>query len=136
MVHSSGKMLIATRSSTVGAMNSQAMARSDTLKEVVPRSRGTGRPSQSVRLDLAVFLEHLLPILHQKIERFLRGALVGHDVVMNSLLHIEQELRIGGLGPEVLDDIHGLQEIGGKRRALRETRIIEHRLVAGITAKR
>ena len=55
---------------------------------------------------------------------------------MDALLHIEQELSIGRLRPEILDDIHGFQEVGGKRRALRKVRIVQHRLVAGIAAKR
>src|SRR5258708_627345 len=94
---------------------------------------GTGRPVL-VRLDLAFFLEDLLPILDQEIERFLRRPLVGYDVVMDALLHVEQQFCVGRLGPEVLDDIHRLQEVGGKGRALCERGITEHRLVAGHTA--
>ena len=55
---------------------------------------------------------------------------------MDALLHIEQELGVGGLGPEVLHDVHRLQEVGRKRRALRKARIVQHCLVAGITAER
>src|ERR1700726_3010455 len=107
----------------------------DALEEMVSRSKRSGDP-WLIKLYLTLFLEHLLPILDQKIERFLRRALVGAPVVMDALLHVEQLFRIGGLRPEVLDDIHGLQEVGGKRRALRKTGIVEHRLVAGICAQR
>src|ERR1700676_3921903 len=87
-------------------------------------------------LDLTVALEHLLPILDQQIERFLRGALVGHDVVMHTLLHVEQQFGIGGLRPEVLDDTYRRQEVSCKGRTLREARVVQDRLVAGIATKR
>src|SRR5689334_5815975 len=43
---------------------------------------------------LALFLEDLGPVLDEKIERLLRRTLVGNDVVMHALLHVEQQLRV------------------------------------------
>src|SRR3982074_1968095 len=159
-------MLIASSSSTDGVMNSQAMARSDIPRNRNATRRGVRATARSARLlmldlwftdrtrpkrrspgdgtgdlhlielDLTLFLEHLLPILDQKIEGFLGRPLVGDDVVMDALLHIEQQCRIGGLRPEVLHHIHGLQEVAGKRRALCKAGIVEHGLVAGIAAER
>src|SRR5260221_8887301 len=137
MVQISGKMLIAKRRRIVGAMNSQAMARSERPRtrrasragvaaavrvimdgvvtvsfiawfrprlpgtRPLPRSLcGRGRRRMApASLDLAVVLEHLLPVLDQRIERFLGGALVGDDVVVDALLLVEQELGIGRLSP-------------------------------------
>src|SRR5690349_13525966 len=45
---------------------------------------------------------------------------------MHALLHVEQQLRIGRLGPEVLHDPHRLQELRSKWRALREARSLDN----------
>src|SRR3954468_4841024 len=55
---------------------------------------------------------------------------------MHTLLLGLEKLRIGGLGPEIDDHAHGLQELLGEWRAAREAWIIQYHLGAGITAKR
>src|SRR5882672_4301283 len=85
---------------------------------------------------LALFLEDGFPIFHQPVERFLRSPLVGDHVVMHALLLGLQELRVGGFRPEVDHHTHGLQKLLGERRAVRETRVIQHGLGAGIAAER
>ena len=52
----------------------------------------------------------------------MRRALVRDDVVMNALLHVEQEVDIERLGPEVLDEAHRLQERRREGLARREAR--------------
>src|ERR1700757_52373 len=83
---------------------------------------GTGeriRGRQGGRLvQLAVVFEDLLPVLDEGIERLLRRALVGDDVVMDALLLGQQELGVGRFGPEVDDLAHRRQEVGGKRCGL------------------
>src|SRR4051812_31564814 len=108
-VQISGKMLIASSSTIVGAMKSHAIARSDRPR--IRRASGAGvawaarrargsmalicevgnrvdsgwravrraSPIVNGSLQLAVFLEDLLPVGEQAVERFLRGALVGDD---------------------------------------------------------
>ena len=66
----------------------------------------------------------------------MRRALSRDHVVMDPLLHGEQELRVGWLGPEVLHDAHRGEEVLGEGGALGEARVVEHRLVAGVTAQR
>src|SRR2546430_17736421 len=85
---------------------------------------------------LALFLEDGFPIFHQPVERFLRGPLVGHHVVMHALLLGLQEFRVGGLGPEIDRHTHRLQELLGERRAVREARVVQHGFGAGIAAQR
>src|ERR1700680_330979 len=54
-------------------------------------------PARRARsVDLAFFLEDLLPVLDEKIESLLRRPLVGDDIVMHALLHVEEQLGVGG----------------------------------------
>src|SRR5882757_11000896 len=85
---------------------------------------------------LALFLEDGFPIFHQPVERLLRGPLVGDNVVMHALLFGLQELGVGRLGPEVDHHAHRLQELLGEGGAVREARVVQHRLGAGIAAQR
>jgi len=50
IVHSSGKMLIASSNSTDGAMNNQAMALSDTLPNRNESRRGVRATARSARV--------------------------------------------------------------------------------------
>src|ERR1700689_3605052 len=59
---------------------------------------------------LAFLLENLDPVLDQRVERLLRSALVGDDVIMDAVLHVEEERDVQRLGPEVLDHAHRLNE--------------------------
>src|SRR5215470_3408974 len=143
MVQTSGKMLMARRRRTVGAMKSQAMARSERPRTRranaagVRRAARSTRPSRSmVALELAVVLEDLGPVLDQVVERLLGGPLVGDDVVVDPLLHREEELSIGRLGPEVLHDLHRLEEALGEGGALGEAGVVQHGLVARVAAER
>ncbi len=93
------------------------------------------RSTASVGRDrLALFLEDFGPILDQLVKRLLRRALVGNDVVMHPLLHVEQELRIRRLGPEVLHDRHRLEELRSERRALGEAGRVDDGLKRRVAA--
>src|SRR5271168_1263555 len=124
----SGKMLIASKSSIVGRMNSQATARSDSpltrpatavgVRKATPSAMplalfvtvmtlpaygpiesprrlatpGTGfglkagpTLTRSGRI-LAFLFEDLDPVLDQRVERLLRRALVGDDIVVDAVL--------------------------------------------------
>src|SRR5271163_5275235 len=83
---------------------------------------------------LALLLKDLGPVLDQLIQRLLRRSLVGNDVIVHALLHVEQELRVRRLGPEVLHDRHRLQELRSKRCAFREAGGIDDRLQSRIAA--
>src|SRR6266571_4732783 len=100
----------------------------------IPRKNALERERtalQGVILELlAFFLEDGFPVFHQPVERFLRGALVGDYVVMHALLLRLQELRVGGLGPEVDHHTHRRQELLGKRSAVREARVVQYGLGA------
>src|SRR5450631_1306047 len=165
-------MLIASRRTTVGAMKSQAIERSDnplarraiqsgdaeatraasegtgvisviavmvvgriSTAEALRRRRIAGGP-RAPNLLLAVVLEDLLPVLDERIERLLRRAFVGDDVVVDALLLGQQELGVGRLGPEVDDLAHRLEEVGGERCGFGKAGIVQHRLVGGIAAER
>src|ERR1700685_969668 len=83
---------------------------------------------------LALLLKDLSPVLDERVERLLRRALVGDDVVVNSLLHVEEELGVGWFGPEVFHDAHRLQELRSKGSALWEAGRIDDRLQSRIPA--
>src|SRR5438046_6722871 len=85
---------------------------------------------------LALFLEDGFPIFHQPVERFLRSPLVGDHVVMHALLLGLQELRVGGLGPEVDHHAHRRQELLGQPSPVREARAAQYGLGARIAAQR
>src|SRR2546423_11016409 len=76
-------------------------------------------PSAPLLQRLARFLEIARPVLHETVQRLLGRALVRDDVVVDALLHVEQQRRVDGLGPEVLHHVHGLEKVAGERRALR-----------------
>src|SRR5437762_12615228 len=120
-------MLKANNSRTVGPTKAHASARSDSpcfkragarvlsppgsREDTVPGRRanraniiGFTSASRLFLLQLAVFLEDFFPVLLERVECGLRRALAGDDVVMHAVLHREQQLRVGRLGPEVLDD--------------------------------
>src|SRR5688572_5263470 len=120
-VQINGKMLIASSSTIVGVMKSQATARSDRPRTrrantsgvaCAARSASEGgafitrtgfgrRPNPLSSLDLTVFLEHLLPVGHQPVECLLRRAFVGDHEIVDALLFGQQQLRVAGVGPEV-----------------------------------
>src|SRR5687767_5052511 len=109
-VQASGKTLSASKSRTVGEMNSQAMARSESPRARRASASGVARAARSTmvsgtlvsfivgppwaalgcaergparsQLDLPDLLEHLLPVGHQGIQGLLGRALAGHDVVV------------------------------------------------------
>ena len=86
---------------------------------------GTGWMRLPRLIDLAFFLEHLGPIHDEQIERFLRRAFVGNDVVVNALLHVEKEFRVGRFSPEIDNDRHRLQELRRERRAFDEAGCVD-----------
>src|SRR4030095_6368386 len=92
--------------------------------------------SPSSSEGLARVLEVARPVLDETVERLLRRALVGNHVIVDALLHVEQQSRVDRLRPEILDHFHRDEEVPGERRALGEARILQHRLQAGIAAKR
>ena len=117
----SGKILIARSKMIVGVMKSQAIERSDNPRTrlaipggVVAASPlamcaisdmganlGCRLPSPSgednrlgsyrTLLDLAFFLEDGGPIFDQLVQGFFRRALVGHNIIMQTLLHCLEE---------------------------------------------
>src|SRR6266852_647200 len=117
-------------------MKSQAIARSESPR--TRRASGSGvtraAPSSSTwasidvmpgRLfDLAVVLEDFLPVHDERIEGFLRAALVGDHIIVGSLLHGKQQLRVRRLRPEVDHHVHRLEELAGEGRALQEARLL------------
>src|SRR5437868_7251486 len=98
-------MLIASSRSIVGPTNSHAIARSERPRIRTAAPTGVACAARVTMtagfcigdswvgaeggrlLRLAVVLEDLLPIDHQRIECLLRGALVGDHVIMHALLH-------------------------------------------------
>jgi len=84
---------------------------------------------QLIKLYLTFFLTPL-PSLTKRSSASCAVPLVGHDVVMDAFLHVEQELGIGGLRPEVFDDVLDFRKSAAKGALFAGTRIIEHRLVA------
>src|SRR5439155_23867290 len=109
-------MLMASSSAMVGAMKIQAIARSDRPRTRRARTSGVARAARSAvgtrgvgsvigssawrplphrrrgrrphdgLLQLALFLEGLGPVAHQRVQGLLGGSLVGHDVVVDPLL--------------------------------------------------
>src|SRR5882762_1726863 len=133
----SGKMLNASSSRMVGPTKNHASARSERPRRGGPTpalssprvmaSMGTKAITRRSRLDLSVFLEDLGPVLEQSVERFLRRSLAGNHVVVRALLHRQQQLRVAGLAPEVLDDLHRVEKDRRVRRGLLEARRLEDR---------
>src|ERR1700739_1144464 len=83
---------------------------------------------------LALLVKDLGPVLDQLIQRLLRCSLVGNDIIVHALFHVEQELGVRRLGPEVLHDRHRLQELRSKRSALREAGGIDDRVQGRVAA--
>src|SRR5260221_9594843 len=103
------------------------------------RHSRAGAPAREPRCytpsELAVFLEDLGPVLDEEIKSFLRRTLVRDHVVMDPLLHVEEERGIGWLGPEIDDDLHRLQEVRRERCTLWKARRGDDRLVGRIAAE-
>src|SRR6266850_7236619 len=171
MVQNSGKILIASSRTMVGATNSQVMTRSDRPADtgaVARRSAGTElgmvstsgwkragtiparplhcagtganpaairaiRPSNSV--VLAVRFENVLPLFDYVVERALRRAFALNDVDVEVLLAAVEQFGVHRLLPEMPHFEHGLLEAAGVGRALFEVRVVQHHVVAGITAQ-
>src|SRR5258708_12757350 len=82
-----------------------------------------------------VLLEGFLPIVGQTVESFLGSALAAHDEGIHTLVHLLEQRRILGRGPEVLDHQHALIEGFVVRRGFTELLRAQHLLVAGVAAQ-
>src|SRR5450631_3666430 len=82
-----------------------------------------------------VLLEGLFPIVGQAVERFVGGALAAHDEGIHALVHLLQQRRVLGRGPEVLDHQHALIEGFVVGRGLAELLRAQHLLIAGVAAQ-
>src|SRR6266571_8993112 len=102
----------------------------DKLTAACPSPDLPARRFRRQLLELPGFLEVLGPILHQAVQRLLGGALVRDHVVMDALLHVEQQSGVDWLGPEVLHHVHGHEEVVRKWRACFEAWIVDHGLQA------
>ena len=87
-------------------------------RRVAPPGRVQRTNRRAVRRILAFLLEHLDPVLDQQVERLLRSALVGDDVIVDAVLHVEEERDVERLGPEILDHAHRLDRTTARRAAL------------------
>jgi hypothetical protein len=78
-----------------------------------PPGGGRGRDwafASELRRILAFLLEDFDPVLEQRVERRFRCALVGDNVVVDPILHVEQKRDIERLRPKVLHDSHRFDE--------------------------
>src|ERR1700722_19428739 len=90
---------------------------------------GLGEPSVTRSGGIFAFLlEHFHPVLDQRVERLLRRALVGDDVIVHAVLHVEEKGNVQRLRPEVLDHAHRLD----KRRRVGRALLIGARVKPGL----
>src|SRR6201989_227444 len=145
-------MLKTIRNAIVGMMNRLRMLRSlsprraageressllSTYALLLRKLRGR-QPFPAARDDYSialVLLEGLLPIVGQAVERFFGRALAAHDEGVDALVHLLEQSRVLGRGPEVLDHQHALIEGLVVGRGLAELLRAQHLLIAGVAAQ-
>src|SRR5947209_962866 len=107
----------------------------DSLYPSPRRKAGMTVNKLALVVDLAFFLEDLGPVDDELVQGLLGRALIGDDIVMETLLHRLEQRGIGRLLPEVLDILHRFEELRGKGLRILEGRIVQHGIEAGIAAK-
>src|SRR4051794_32595689 len=102
-------------------------------------TEGTGPPPpfpyRLASLAVVVLLERRFPVLGERVERLLRGALAADDGRIDPLVQLLQKLGIFGYRPEVLDLEHRVVEGLVVGRGVLEFRRFKHCLVAGVAAE-